>query len=268
MRRKGRKRYRRSPMTDPSQPPTAHECAGPCRDCGVEHALGSGDARRYARALIREFEALGRLDYLVPEESSDPALAFDQLFPGGHGNMFGVLECEDGQGETVVLRAFSSLKRGIREIDGWVPPILSADTYYGMIVPAQRKIEELTSELDRLDSRTAAARDLLAQRKSISRALLADMQGLYRFLNFRGQQRTLHEAYWPARARLPGGIGECCAPKLLDHAAARGLRPRGIAEFYWGDSDTKRSGDFYPSCETRCRPILGFMLCGLDERGR
>ena len=33
---------------------------------------------------------------------------------------------------------------------------------------------------------------------------------------------------------LPGGTGDCCAPKLLADAAARGLRPVGIAEFFLG----------------------------------
>ena len=206
-------------------------CAGPCRRCGAGHSLPAGNARRHARRLMREFELIRRLDHLAPNDDADPALSFDRLFPGGHGNMFGVLECEDAQGRTVVLRAFSSLKRGIRDVDGWVPPNLSGDTYYGIILPAQQKLEELTAELELLDDRSAGHRDLLAQRKRTSRALFAEMQDRYRFRNFRGEERTLRAAYWPARANLPGGIGECCAPKLLDHAARRGLRPRGIAEF-------------------------------------
>jgi hypothetical protein len=245
---------------------TGEACAGPCHDCGVVHALSEGSAREHALELMQEFRESRRLDLEAPEGRADPALSFDRLFPGGHGNMFGVLDCEDAEGRTVVLRAFSSLKRGIREVAGWVPPILSADTYYGMIVPAQQEIERLTAALAQAAAGSVAHQDVLAERKRVSRTLLADMQRLYRFRNFRGEVRSLHDAYWPARTNLPGGIGECCAPKLLDHAAARGLRPRGIAEFYWGDSDTKHPGEFYPSCETRCRPILGFMLCGLDDR--
>lgn len=239
-------------------------CSGFCVACGVSHSLGEGDARTHARALMAEFEKIGRLDYQRPEAEADPALSFERMFPGGHGNMFGVLECTDAKGRTVVLRAFSSLKRGVRDIEGWVPPILSADTYYGMIVPTQQKIEGLTAQLSEHAPESEPRRELLAQRKRISRALLRDMQELYRFRNFRGEERSLRDAYWPRRERLPGGIGECCAPKLLDCAARRGLAPRGLAEFYWGDSDTKRAGTFYPSCETRCQPILGFMLCGLE----
>lgn len=245
---------------------SALPCGGPCRDCGVVHVLPGGGARAHARRLMREFGEIRRLDYLVPDAAADPALSFERLFPGGQGNMFGVLECEDGDGRAVVLRAFSSLKRGIRDVDGWVPPILPAETYYGTIVPTRRKIEALTEELARARS-SSARRDLAEQRTRISRALLAEMQRLYRFHNFRGDVRSLEDAWWPGtdrpRANLPGGIGECCAPKLLDRAAVLGLRPRGIAEFYWGDSDTRRPGTFYPSCDARCRPILGFLLCGL-----
>ncbi|MFP6638797.1 MAG: hypothetical protein VCC04_01030 [Myxococcota bacterium] len=242
----------------------AAACEGECRECGVSHRLSVGNARVHARELMREFEEIQRLDYLAPVETADPELSFEHLFPGGHGNMFGVLECQDAEGRTVVLRAFSSLRRGIRDINGWVAPILSADCYYGTIVPTQRKIEEFTAQLERLDSASPEYHELKSQRSTISRALLAEMKAGYRFHNFRGQERSLDDAIWPAQ-KTPGGVGECCAPKLLDHAAQHGLRPRGLAEFYWGDSITHVAGNFYPSCQARCQPILGFMLCGLDQ---
>jgi hypothetical protein len=215
---------------------------------------------------MREFEEIRRLDYLVTDPAADPRLSFERLFPGGHGNMFGVLECRDAHGRTVVLRAFSSLRRGIRDVDGWVPPILSADAFYGRVLPGQQKIERLTAELEHLEPGSSAHGEVIAQRKRISRALLREMQELYRFHNFRGEVRSLHAAHWPSRP-MPGGVGECCAPKLLDYAAVQGLRPIGLAEFYWGDAKSAdiQSGSFYACCETRCQPILGFMLCGLQD---
>ena len=63
-------------------------------------------------------------------------------------------------------------------------------------------------------------------------------------------------------------MGECCAPKLLNHAALNGLKPLSMAEFYWGSGPqvgSRISGEFYESCEARCQPILGYMLCGWDE---
>lgn len=215
---------------------------------------------------MQEFERLRRLDFLAPDEAADPLLDFAHLFPGGHGNMFGVLECRDAAGDVVVLRAFSSLRRGIRDVDGWVQPLLPADLYYGTILPTQQRIEAMTARLAELDRDGTQARDLSRERKRISRELLAEMNSQYRLHNFRGEERAIDAAFVSRRGR-PGGVGECCAPKLLDHAATHGLRPISMVEFYWGDSKTLAPGQFYPCCETRCQPILGFMLCGLDDDG-
>jgi hypothetical protein len=97
------------------------------------------------------------------------------------------------------------------------------------------------------------------------------MQSLYCFHNFRGESRTLKDAFAlgaSAKENITSGVGECCAPKLLNCAARSGLTPVGIAEFYWGGSNksgSRKPGEFYPCCETRCQPILGFMLCGLND---
>ena len=66
---------------------------------------------------------------------------------------------------------------------------------------------------------------------------------------------------------MPTGTGECCAPKLLHHAATHGLTPLGLAEFYVGRtnrSGTRRHGEFYAPCAEKCAPILGFLLCGVE----
>ncbi len=211
-----------------------------------------------------EFEAIGRLDYRAPEAEADPGLSLARLFPGGHGNMFGVLDCRNDRGETVVLRAFSSLPRGIRDIAGWVPPNLTEEVYYGTVVPTRAKIESMTAELGALASADPAHADLLAERKRTSQELIRTLYGSYRFSNFRGEERGLKDAVWPP-GPVVGGVGECCAPKLLNHAARNGLEPLGLAEFYWGDSKSHVAGEFYPSCIERCQPIVGFMLCGLES---
>ena len=217
---------------------------------------------------MREFETIRRLDYLVPAKAANPDLSFDHLFSGGHGNMFGVLECRDAAGAPVVLRAFSSLRRGIRDVAGWVPPILSAEVFYGIVLPGQQRIEQLTAELEGPAPSPTEADSLRRERKRISQDLLAQMQRQYRFRNFRGQSRALHDVFLGSGG-MPGGVGECCAPKLLQHAALLGLRPIGVAEFYWGGelgSRRMKQAEFHPSCSSRCQPILGFMLCGLEDR--
>jgi hypothetical protein len=183
--------------------------------------------------------------------------------------MFGVLECRNAHGETIILRAFSSLRKGIRDVAGWVPPLLSSETYYDMIVPEQARIKGLTREIERLDPQGVERQEIAKQRKRISRALLAEMQNRYVLRNFRGESRVLRDAY-NLDGGIPGGVGECCAPKLLNHAAIHGLEPLSMAEFHWGGgkgASARKQGQFYPSCERRCQPILGFMLCGLDDAG-
>ena len=256
---------------DSSEPPgsatSRHGCRGFCRDCGRDHALPEAGARRYALEVMAEFQSLGRLDYQASEEHSNARLAFGNLFPRGRGHMFGVLECRDRSGETVFLRAFSSLHDGIREIEGWVPPLLSAEDFYGFVLPTQHVIREMTDELVGLAQGSAAYTTLIDERKEISRDLLKAMQGLYRFRNFRGESRSLVEALCEP-LKVPGVVGECCAPKLLNQAVRESLRPVSIAEFYWGGASASGrlvSGEFYPSCQSRCQPILGFLLCGLDD---
>jgi tRNA pseudouridine32 synthase/23S rRNA pseudouridine746 synthase len=41
-----------------------------------------------------------------------------------------------------------------------------------------------------------------------------------------------------------------------------------MAEFWWGPSSTnqdKRQGEFYGACESRCQPLMGFLLSGLPN---
>jgi hypothetical protein len=226
-----------------------------------------GRARSHALALMHEFREIRRLDYLAAAEVADPRLAFDHLSQGERGHMFGVLECRDPAGRSVILRAFSSLHEGIRKVEGWVPPILSAQTYRDLVLPGQCEIKRLSREMKTSDRGSPRHAQLFGARREISQRLMRDIQSRYSFMNFRGEESSLRNAYLFSDS-IPGGVGECCAPKLLNHAARKGLKPVGIAEFYWGWENSpgeRRSGDFHPCCEARCRPILGFMLCGAQH---
>jgi hypothetical protein len=108
-----------------------------------------------------------------------------------------------------------------------------------------------------------------AQRRELSRSLMARIFELYRLTNFRGQTRSIKEAF--LGPSMPTGTGECCAPKLLHHAAVHGLTPLGLAEFYVGQenrSATRRHGQFFAPCAEKCRPILGYLLCGLSGKSK
>jgi hypothetical protein len=251
--------------------------SGDCVDCGRRHSLAVGQAKAHALRMMEEFETLQRLDYLAAEADADPSLCFERVF-AERGNMFGVLECVDAEGNTVFLRAFSALTGGARIIDGWVPPLLSEELYEDVILPAQREIKWLTTEMKSLKASGAPVDETGARRRRVSQGLWERMCSEYKFQNFRGEVRALKDAALPG-SPIAGGMGECCAPKLLTFAVRNGLRPVGIAEFFWNGQtsgartpepnpellDASRvSGEFYPSCAARCQPILGFMLCGLD----
>lgn len=65
----------------------------------------------------------------------------------------------------------------------------------------------------------------------------------------------------------PGGTGECAAPKLLEYAYRHGLKPVAMGEFWYGqspDTAVRTHGHFYPSCTSKCGPLLRFMLKGID----
>ena len=96
---------------------------------------------------------------------------------------------------------------------------------------------------------------------------MKDIHALYKLTNFRGETKTFSKLF-PETKNIPTGTGDCCAPKLLCHAAKNDLLPLSLAEFYVGGknrSGSKRHGHFYPSCEEKCQPLMGFLLCGLGQ---
>jgi tRNA pseudouridine32 synthase/23S rRNA pseudouridine746 synthase len=115
-----------------------------------------------------------------------------------------------------------------------------------------------------IEAADARMRELKQQRKSLSRQLQAQMHAAYSLTNFSGQSRVLQQLM--SGGSMPTGTGDCCAPKLLHYAATQGLKPLGIAEFWWGPSSgnqDKIQGEFYGACAERCQPLMGFLLSGL-----
>ena len=98
----------------------------------------------------------------------------------------------------------------------------------------------------------------------------------YQLLNARGEIKDLVEIWqdYHASPRIrekyplpPGGRGDCCAPKLLQYAYQHGLKPVCMAEFWWGESpksQIRHHGQFYPACSGKCKPVLAWMLQGLN----
>ena len=109
--------------------------------------------------------------------------------------------------------------------------------------------------------------ELKSRRKAMSEALQERIFRLFVVRNALGERRDLVEVFRPLGTLPPAGAGECCAPRLLNFAYNNGLKPVCMAEFWWGASpvgEVRHHGHFYPACRSKCKPILDFMLQGLD----
>ena len=201
------------------------------------------------------------------EGSGDRSLSTAPLFGDSRGKMFGVLECLDGHGATTYLYAFSGQYQGRWFVPGWAPPLFDVRAFHALNDPVEAQIKALGREIDATDPGSDRAAELSDQRKQMARKLMRDIHELYQLTNFRGVSASLDAAFSGVGGK-PTGTGDCCAPKLLNQAAQCGYVPLSLAEFYFGRenrSGTRQHGKFYPPCRDKCGPILGFMLCGMQE---
>ena len=139
--------------------------------------------------------------------------------------------------------------------------------------------EEIAALEALLTEHNATYRALCDERKQRSEALQQWLFRQFNFLNARGECKNLLEIFAPSAASScgqesctsavvpPSGAGECCAPKLLQAAFRLGLQPVAMAEFWLGPSKPghyRQPGAFFPACRSKCYPILGHMLQGLN----
>ena len=173
------------------------------------------------------------------------------------GKMFGVLvvKAEEGLG---FLAAYSGLLEGRNDWPYFVPPVFDAQLPDGHFKQTERVISAKGGD------------------KQMSQELQLWLFHQYRMLNAKGETKDLVDIWqdYHCSPRIrnryplpPGGTGDCCAPKLLQYAFSHGLRPVCMAEFWWGESpksEIRHHGQFYPACRGKCKPILTWMLQGLD----
>ena len=126
-------------------------------------------------------------------------------------------------------------------------------------------IAEAENHLATFDAQLASLRE---ERSRRSADLQMALFGEFRMLNARGEVRDLCELFAPtAQCIPPAGAGECAAPKMLQYAYLNGFKPLAMAEFWQGASprgEVRHDGHFYPSCNSKCKPILMHMMQGLD----
>ena len=191
------------------------------------------------------------------------------------GKMFGVLVVTQGvtQGDgsfvtstisqknrppVSFLAAYSGLLEGRNDWAYFVPPVYDAQQPDGYFKTKEREIMQSVDH------------------KELSQELQLWLFRQYRMLNARGEERDLVEIWqdYHTSPRIrekyplpPGGTGDCCAPKLLQYAYQHDLKPVCMAEFWWGESPKsliRHHGQFYPACSGKCKPVLAWMLQGLD----
>ena len=120
----------------------------------------------------------------------------------------------------------------------------------------RENLKNMEEEIKRLKEKRAAMSDEL-QKWIFSRYIVH---------NAFGEEKSIGEIFADGGLVPPGGTGECAAPKLLEHAYRNGFRPLAMGEFWYGTSPSaavRTHGHFYPSCTSKCGPLLDFMLKGL-----
>jgi len=126
------------------------------------------------------------------------------------------------------------------------------------VIKAEERLAELIQPIE----------NLKLERKTLSARLQKQIHEQYKFLNAKGETKDLITIFNATDlGKPPVAAGECAAPKLFQYAYEHNLKPIAMAEFYWGISPTaevRKHGQFYPSCRSRCEPILGHMMQGLD----
>ena len=179
------------------------------------------------------------------------------------GKMFGVLVVENEESELGFLAAYSGLLEGRNDWSYFVPPVFDAQQPDGYFKQKEREIS-LTTHISPLST------------KKMSQDLQLWLFRQYRMLNANGEDRDLVEIWrdYHQNPKIqkkfplpPGGTGDCCAPKLLQYAYLKHLKPVCMAEFWWGpspQSEIRHHGEFYPACRGKCKPVLTWMLKGLD----
>ena len=126
------------------------------------------------------------------------------------------------------------------------------------------KIEESKNLLADFENKIMG---LMALRKKTSAILQNTLFEKYQFLNQQKETKGLLAIFNNPSSRPPAGAGDCSAPKLLQYAFQHHLTPIALAEFWWGispNSEIRKHKNFYPSCLSRCKPILNHMLKGID----
>ena len=131
-----------------------------------------------------------------------------------------------------------------------------AAEYDARLPEARRLMENASGEIRKLRERRKDLSDIL-QKWIFDNTIV---------INACGERKSIAAIFSDRGLVPPAGTGECAAPKLLQYAFLHGLRPLAMGEFWYGrspDNEVREEGRFYPSCSSKCGPLLGFMMRGI-----
>lgn len=130
-----------------------------------------------------------------------------------------------------------------------------------------RQAESARAEASRFESEIGELKNRRRERSEVLQRQLFDH---FELADSRGCRRTILDIFAEAAEQIPpAGTGECAAPKLLHYAFTHNLTPLSIAEFWYGASpkgEIRRHGSYYPACRGKCKPLLDYMLRGMELR--
>ena len=130
----------------------------------------------------------------------------------------------------------------------------------------QLEVDALQKELDLFEQQIQVLKD---KRKALSQHLQQQLFEHYTFLNAQKEVKNILEIFEEFGADIPpAGTGECAAPKLFQYAFQNDYEPVELIEFWWGPSPPSQirvQGNFYPSCRSKCEPILKHMLSATES---
>ena len=126
-------------------------------------------------------------------------------------------------------------------------------------------VDEARRQIDTINAKVNAMK---AERQRRSDALQTWLFDNHAMLNACGETKTLTEIFHDTVMRVPpSGSGECCEPRLLQYAFVNSMQPLCMAMMWVGASPQnviRYDGTYCPACQGRCKPILQWMLKGLD----
>lgn len=181
------------------------------------------------------------------------------------GKMFGVLVVKNKENQLGYLSTFSGKIVDEFHHKRFVPSLFDISTEDYFIDKGLAKIDKVSAELRSLNSEDInKSKQLKKERKEISIVLQNKLFESYNFLNLKDEIKNVCNIFEEALDKKPpSAAGECAAPKLLHYAFKNDMKPLAIAEFWWGaslQSGEREHKKYYPACESKCRPILEYML--------